>query len=205
MTNPTRRTSGAVWRTVVVMLVSALLAIPAILLGAGPASAHTRLVSSNPANGASLSAAPAQVVLTFDEVPTVTSLRAQNTDGDLVPLGAPVQSGSTVSVSWPAGSAPGLFRLVYSLVSDDGDPVEGTLIFSYAASGTPAAAQAAAAAGGTGTTDASSSMQLAWLALAGLLVGASGALVVVTRRRARPGSLDARELDTTRHRVRTDV
>ena len=129
-------------------LIAVLVAVPLTVLVAGPASAHTKLVSSNPAEGEALPTAPKQIVLTFNEVPaSVTSVKAQDTNGPLVALGDPVQNGATVTVSWPQDQAPGLFRLVYVLVSDDGDPVEGTLLFSYAAAGSGSSAGSGSAGG----------------------------------------------------------
>ena len=48
------------------LAVTAAVAV-ALLLGAGPASAHTRLSSSDPADGTSVADAPAAVALTFNE------------------------------------------------------------------------------------------------------------------------------------------
>ena len=154
------------------VLLAALLTVPVAVAMAGPASAHTKLVSSNPAEGAALDAPPTQVVLTFNEVPkSVTSVKAQDTNGPLVALGDPVLDGTTVRVSWPQDQAPGLFRLVYVLVSDDGDPVEGTLLFSYDGAGGPTASAASSA---SGSADASSSA----IAAADTGSGAGGAGLV---------------------------
>jgi copper resistance protein C len=136
-------------------LLAVLLSLPLAVLAAGPASAHTKLVSSNPANAAALVGPPTQIVLTFNEEPkSVTSVRAQSTDGPLVALGEPVLDGKTVTVSWPQDQAPGLFRLVYVLVSDDGDPVEGPLLFSYAAAPASSPAPAASTAASTAASSA---------------------------------------------------
>jgi methionine-rich copper-binding protein CopC len=166
-------------------LVAALLAIPLAVATAGPVAAHTKLVSSNPAEGAALDAAPTQVVLTFNEAPkAVTSVKAQDTNGPLVALGDPVLDGTTVRVSWPQDQAPGLFRLVYVLVSDDGDPVEGTLLFSYAGgTGSSPAATASTAVPALAAVDTGSTMGRAWLAGVALLVLAALAVLVMSRRR----------------------
>jgi methionine-rich copper-binding protein CopC len=165
--------------------VAALLAIPLAVATAGPVAAHTKLVSSNPAEGAALDAAPAQVVLTFNEAPkAVTSVKAQDTNGPLVALGDPVLDGTTVRVSWPQDQAPGLFRLVYVLVSDDGDPVEGTLLFSYAGgTGSSPAATASTAVPTVAAVDTGSTMGRAWLVGVALLVLAALAVLVMSRRR----------------------
>jgi methionine-rich copper-binding protein CopC len=120
-----------------IAVLAVLIAVPIAAFGASPVSAHASLVSASPAQGASL---PTQVVLTFDQPPReVTAVRAVSTnDGPLVELGAPVLSDTTVTVPWPRGQAPDLYRLYYAIVSADGDPVDGTIIFTYKATNGPA-------------------------------------------------------------------
>jgi methionine-rich copper-binding protein CopC len=204
MADPTRRGRSARRHSIVLALLSALVSIPLLLLNVGPASAHTKLVSSSPAEGAALTGAPTQVVLDFDEVPVVKTVRAQSTDGTLVALGTPVQSGAHVTVSWPTGTAPGLYRLVYSLVSDDGDPVEGTLLFSYAGTATSAAPAALAAPVDT-TSGGSTSMRIALVVGLGLVSAAAAGVLVMSRRRSRKDSDEAQAEAGSRIPVRADV
>jgi methionine-rich copper-binding protein CopC len=125
-------------------LMAVLLALPLAVIIAAPASAHTKLLTSSPAMMQSLTAPPTQVTLTFNEEPrSVTSVKAQNTNGPLVATGDPVLKGSTITVSWPQDQAPGIYRLAYLIVSDDGDPVEGYLVFSYLAAAPVASAPSA--------------------------------------------------------------
>jgi methionine-rich copper-binding protein CopC len=172
-------------RRVLLALLAALIAIPLGLMSAAPAQAHSKLVSSNPANAASLAVAPTQVVLTFDETPTVTSVRAQDTDGALVQLGAPVVTPNTVTVAWPASAQPGLYRLVYSLVSDDGDPVQGTLIFTYAALNPAAAPAAPATSANDAEAESEAAIVLTWFAGVALVTLAAFGVLVMSRRRRR--------------------
>ncbi len=123
--------TGRVQYRVAAMLVTALAMVVGGLLVASPVSAHAKLVSSSPVNGSSMDVGPAQVVLTFDEPVTVTAVRAQNDVGEFVAVGEPVVAGAVVTVSWPGGQAPGLYRVGYAIASDDGHDVEGTIIFSY--------------------------------------------------------------------------
>jgi len=140
------------------------------LLGSSPAQAHAKLVSSSPANGSSLTTAPAQVVLTFDEAVTVNSVRATTTLGDTVNLGSPTVSGSSVTVDWPAGQAPGLYRLGYNVTSDDGHVVEGILLFSYSQASTASPSPTS-----DGGQTSSSSISPLWGAL---LIAAGLALIL---------------------------
>jgi len=140
------------------------------LLGSSPAQAHAKLISSSPANGSSLTTAPAQVVLTFDEAVTVNSIRATTTLGETVNLGSPTVAGGAVTVSWPAGQAPGLYRLGYNVTSDDGHVIEGILLFSYSEAST-ASPSPTSDGGQTG----SSSISPLWGAL---LIAAGLALVL---------------------------
>ena len=158
-------------------LMAVLLALPLAVVIAGPAAAHTKVVSSSPANGSSLTSTPTEVSLTFDEVPqSITSVRAQSSDGPLVAVGEPVLNDKTVTVSWPQGQAPGLYRLVCVLVSDDGDPVEETVIFSYSSTGVTVAAPVPA-------VDAESTMGKIWILGVVIVALAALALLLQTRRR----------------------
>jgi len=141
------------------------------LLGSSPAQAHAKLISSSPANGSSLTAAPVQVVLTFDEAVTVSSIRATTTLGETVNLGSPTVAGGAVTVSWPAGQAPGLYRLGYNVTSDDGHVIEGILLFSYSEASTASASPSGDNSGG----QSSSSISPLWGAL---LIAAGLALVL---------------------------
>ena len=69
---------------------SLVLAGLALVLSATPAFAHTELKSSNPADGASLSAAPEKVTLTFEEAVTLPS--------------KPISVDGPGGVSWTVGS-----------------------------------------------------------------------------------------------------
>ena len=126
----------------------------ALLLGAAPAFAHTRLESSDPADGSSLASAPESVSLRFNE-----DIQAEFVTVSVVgPNGTQYQNGVvsaaggqiTTAVS-PLGPA-GPYEIGYRVVSDDGHPVTGKVSFTLTAPGpggalpTPSAALPSAAA-----------------------------------------------------------
>jgi methionine-rich copper-binding protein CopC len=122
-------------------LAAAALAVAMITPGAllAPAAlAHSELVSTDPADGATLDAPPTTVSFTFNEALMPDFVRFVGTDpsgqtGDL-----PVTSveGPTASIDWPAGAPAGEWTVSYRVVSQDGHPVEGGITFSYAAAST---------------------------------------------------------------------
>jgi len=117
-----------------VRLTSCLLLVGAVLLGWSlPAQAHTALVSSDPADGSRLDAAPAQIVLTFTEaIGTQGSEVALLLDDELVDT-AVSYDGTRVTVT-PAGQTwgPGAYTVNYRVVSADGHPVTGSSSFEVA-------------------------------------------------------------------------
>jgi methionine-rich copper-binding protein CopC len=156
-----------------------VLLVGSAALGAPAASAHAKLVSSSPANGSSSDVGPSRIVLTFDEAVTVTSVRAQNDQGTFVAVGDPVVDGSSVSVTWPGGQQPGLYRVGYVVISDDGHPVEGTIIFTYATT-TPGS-----------PTSASSGVSSWWIVGAVTVVVLVAPLGLLVWARRRPADGDA--------------
>jgi copper resistance protein C len=119
-----------------------------LLIGTAPAFAHTRLESTDPADGASLSTAPQKISLTFNEdVPAeFTALTVIGPDGKAYQTGAVTADNGTVSTAvLPLGPA-GKYQVGYRVVSDDGHPVEGSLSFTMTTAGTPTTTAAAAAA-----------------------------------------------------------
>ncbi|MBE8521307.1 copper resistance protein CopC [Amycolatopsis sp. H6(2020)] len=120
----------------------------AVLLGAPTADAHSVLVSSSPAAGASVAASPAEVVLEFNEP-------VENRFTELAVLGPDGAS------HWEAGpasvvdarvSAPvrplgpaGAYTIRYRVTSADGHPVSGTIPFRLTVAGPEGAVPVAAA------------------------------------------------------------
>lgn len=167
--------------------------------GAAPASAHSDLVSSNPADGAALQAAPAEVVLTFNENIGEAGLQvvAQGADGT-VDLGTPVVDGPNVTTPWPADAAGGDYRLSFRVVSADGHPIDGTIAFSYPAESGAAAAAVLASASPEAVADVESTSAATaesgdsfplWVPVVVIIVGvAIGATIARALRRRGSGT-----------------
>ncbi|MGH3612372.1 MAG: copper resistance CopC family protein [Pseudonocardia sp.] len=115
-----------------------------LLFGAGQAVAHTRLLSSDPADGTSLAAAPEQVSLTFNEAmqPGFSTISVVGPDGATWQAGDVTVDGPRVSIGLrPLGPA-GRYEIGYRVVSNDGHPVTGNLSFTLADPGPGAATSA---------------------------------------------------------------
>ena len=126
------------------LVAATVAACVALLLGAAPAFAHTRLESSDPADKSSVDTAPASVSLTFNEDISAefASISVVGPDGTNYATGpvsaAGGQVGTAVSPLGPAGA----YEIGYRVVSDDGHPVQGKLTFTLTTPGPGPAASA---------------------------------------------------------------
>jgi methionine-rich copper-binding protein CopC len=91
-----------------VVLRVVLLGLAAILLGAGPVSAHAALAGTDPEDGTSLATAPTSITFTFNEN-----------------IGTPAYVAVTASVA--DVDQRGTYSASYRVVSADGHPVTGTI------------------------------------------------------------------------------
>ncbi|MFJ5836362.1 copper resistance CopC/CopD family protein [Streptomyces shenzhenensis] len=108
----------------------------ALLVGAGPASAHAALTGSDPAQGVVVDKAPDQVSLTFSEQVSMSSgsLRVLDPKGKRVDSGEPSNvSGTTYAVRLVSGLGDGTYTVAYQVVSADSHPVAGAYTFSVGA------------------------------------------------------------------------
>ncbi|MFB9473036.1 copper resistance protein CopC [Nonomuraea salmonea] len=173
------------------LLTVLLLAVAATGLLWSPARAHNVLISSDPKDGAALTAAPERVTLVFDQAVRqgyaqvgVTSADGGSWADDAASVAA---ERVTVQVKpLPAGS----YVVGYRILSADGHPVTGKISFTVTgggaaapaaretAGGADAAAAEAAANGGAG-------MAVLWV-LGALIVLAAGTIVAL--RRSTPAS-----------------
>jgi methionine-rich copper-binding protein CopC len=118
------------------------------VLGVAPASAHTDLLSSDPADDAALDRAPATVRLVFGE-PMAKGLVAvvveRKGDRANLAVAAPGVAGTAVTQRLPGSLPAGEYRVRYRVVALDGHPVTGEVRFVVRAaaarpSGRPTAA-----------------------------------------------------------------
>ena len=124
-----------------------LMTVIGVLGLATPAWAHAVLESSSPAQGASLTAPPTEVKLTFGEAVTLppSPIMVVGPGGALWQFGEPTIAGPVVTVPVTSATGPaGSYVLTYRVISDDGDNVNGTIRFTMAtaSSGTSVAAAA---------------------------------------------------------------
>lgn len=141
-----------------------LAALATLLLVAGfatGASAHAALVSVEPASGSIIASAPKAVELRFNEAVTPGAIRLIDGAGRARDDARVSASGETVSVAMPPDLPQGTAVVSYRVISQDGHPVAGSVIFSI---GIPTAAKP--------PTNADSGLDvLIWLARIGLYLG----------------------------------
>ncbi|MCH5644239.1 MULTISPECIES: copper resistance CopC family protein [unclassified Gordonia (in: high G+C Gram-positive bacteria)] len=110
-------------------------------LTAPVASAHSKLESMDPADGAKLDRAPAAVTLTFNEglQRSFAVLNVVGPDGHYWQKGDPVVRGPQISVVVGELGPAGKYTVNYRVTSADGHPVEGSRSFemTVAGNGTP--------------------------------------------------------------------
>ncbi|MCK1733232.1 CopD family protein [Bradyrhizobium sp. 138] len=141
-----------------------LAALATLLLAAGFASAawaHAALISVEPASGSVLAAAPKAVELRFNEMVTPGAIRLIDGAGRARDDTGVSASGETISVALPTDLPEGTAVVSYRVISQDGHPVTGSVIFSI---GTPTATKPPAAVDGGLNA-------LIWLVRIGLYVG----------------------------------
>ncbi|RXT53919.1 copper resistance protein CopC [Bosea sp. Tri-44] len=112
----------------------------ASLTTAGQALAHAALTKTVPADGAVVSSAPGEFSLSFSEPVSPLVLNLIGPDGTSRPLTRFTLSDRTLTIAAPSDLANGTHVLSWRVVSEDGHPVGGSVLFSV---GAPSAAQPA--------------------------------------------------------------
>lgn len=140
MTLSLRRPLSAVPPLLALLTAAALaLGLTAALttLTAAPASAHDRMLTSDPADGSQLATPPAAITLTFntEPLPVEPQVVVSDSAGTVVTQGAPTIEGSTATLALDPAVALGgdTYTVAWRVVSSDGHPIEGTFAFTVAA------------------------------------------------------------------------
>jgi copper resistance protein C len=110
------------------LLAGSLALLPTLAL------AHTELAASDPTDGSTITDAPDEVVLTFEgEVGEGSSFGVVGPDGEAAGEGELDLDVADRNVlrGDVAVTEPGAYRVVWSVVGDDGHPVEGEVTFTY--------------------------------------------------------------------------
>ena len=131
-------TPGAVVRILAASLLATLMTGAGLVSNVGAAaSAHTVLVSTDPAAEATLATGPARVSATFNEdlQTTFAAMTVVGPDGNLWSSGDPEVHGATAGVALrPLGPA-GRYTVNYRVTSADGHVVSGSWSFTVTAAG----------------------------------------------------------------------
>ncbi|HEY0448320.1 copper resistance CopC family protein [Actinophytocola sp.] len=125
----------------------------ALVVTATPAFAHAELVSSTPANGSTIPAAPPTVQLVFDQPVTLAANPVEIIGPGNVTwqVATPTVTGSAVLADVRAAGPAGVYTLVYRLRSTDGHAISGSIRFTMAVA-VPAAPAATTTRTPSGTT-----------------------------------------------------
>ncbi|OHV79516.1 copper resistance CopC/CopD family protein [Ensifer sp. LCM 4579] len=106
------------------------LALFGVLAQIAVASAHAAFISSNPEDGAVVEMAPSGYALTFSEPVSPLSLKLVRPDGSSIPLDRFEVRDRTVEIVAPTGLDRGTHVLSWRVISADGHPVGGSVVFS---------------------------------------------------------------------------
>jgi copper transport protein len=147
-----------------------ILALLAALTHAPQAWAHASLLRASPADGAVIARPPPSLSLTFNEPVSPLVIRLIGPDGKPIPLDGVTAENETVAIDAPQSMGRGTHVLSWRVISADGHPVGGSVIFSIGAPSTRPAAQSTA---DRGVRVALWTAKL--LIYAGLFIGVGGA------------------------------
>ena len=106
------------------------------------AEAHAVLLGTSPDNGATLEAAPREIVLRFNEPVSPIALTIVGRGGQAaIPAGALASRNEEVHAAMPGDLQPGSYIVSYRVVSADSHPISGSFLFAVGApsGATPAA------------------------------------------------------------------
>ena len=114
------------------------IAVVVLMLAALPALAHATLVRTDPVDGSVLEQSPPSIRLEFDEpvMVTASSIRVYNASGARVDRGDADHAATSLEVTVTLPDLPpGAFATTWQVVSADGHPIRGALVFEIGHSG----------------------------------------------------------------------
>src|SRR6516162_7819414 len=114
-------------------LVARLIALLIALAPASEACAHASLVKAVPADGAVMPLPPATLTLTFNEPVSPLVVRLIGPDGAPIAPTAVTAEDTMITISAPPALRRGTHVLSWRVISADGHPVGGSLMFSIGA------------------------------------------------------------------------
>jgi copper transport protein len=141
---------------------------------AGAAAGHAGLISSLPADGAALAAAPSNVELRFTEPVTPLSIQLVGGSTSPVALNAPQAKSDVITVPLPSALREGLYVVSFRVISMDSHPIGGSIVFAIGDVPPPRPAGA-----GNGIALSPGSAALRAVRDLALLIAAGGALFVI--------------------------
>lgn len=108
-----------------------ILLLAVCLSGAGAAQAHAVVVETDPPDGAVLAAAPESVTIRFNEPVSLIAAQLLDARGrHVIGAEAAAVNGAIVELALPPALSSGTYVASYRVVSLDGHPVGGSLVFS---------------------------------------------------------------------------
>jgi copper transport protein len=163
-------------------LIAGLATLLSVLCFATGVSAHASLVSVEPGDGSILVRAPKTVQLRFNEAVTPSVIQLIDADGRARDDATVRAVDQTITITLPENLPRGTQVVSYRVISADGHPVGGSLVFSIGAVTGTAAMQ----------PDAGAVAGLIWLArigvYLGLFIGVGGAFFTTWVVQSRAGS-----------------
>ncbi|WP_432561208.1 copper resistance CopC family protein [Kineococcus sp. SYSU DK003] len=194
-TSTTARTVRATGSRLSALALAGLVGLAAPVVLAGPATAHDRLESTDPAADSVLDVAPDSITLTMSSTPLALGTRVQVTapDSSVVSTGEPQIVDETITQPLTGARPAGTYQVQWRVTSSDGHPIDGTFSFTTdGAVGTPtteaptteapAASSAASPDPATAVADSGNGTLIGIAAAVVVVLGGIGGLIGYRRR-----------------------
>jgi methionine-rich copper-binding protein CopC len=119
-------------RIIVAIFAALMLTVTGLFVGATQASAHDKLIGTDPGDQKVLDKAPEQVKLQFNNsvLDVGTVIKVEDADGKNVAEGEPDLDGPVVTQALSDGIEDGAYQVVWRVVSSDGHPINGRFAFA---------------------------------------------------------------------------